>query len=316
MVDEKELVTLQAELEIQKQRAEEAERRLQRIEHELTAARQQETLFRSRFEAFMADVPCVLWENWFQPDPSQGRTSYCNDYVKTLLGVEPEEWVMPGFWTRCIHPEDKERMVSDHTLFAEGGGVREWRALTKDGRTIWITNLMKVLSDGEGRVVGLRGVTMDVTELKLAQQERENVVRYRQDLIIQNQKAALAELSSPLIPITDDILVLPIIGSLDTERGQQVLETALHGSSRSRARVAIIDITGVRTVDTQAASALTNAAQALRLLGVTPILTGIRPEVAQALVSIGVSLDRIATLSTLQAGIQYALRHLGKPLHG
>ena len=96
------------------------------------------------------------------------------------------------------------------------------------------------------------------------------------------------------------------------ERGHQVLDTVLAGASQSRARVAIIDITGVRTIDTQAAAVLTNAAQALRLLGVIPVLTGIKAEVAQTLVSLGIDLTGIVTRSTLQAGIQYALHQLGK----
>lgn len=166
------------------------------------------------------------------------------------------------------------------------------------------------MCDASGKVKNVVIVLSDITARKRAEEERRRL----QDEAMRAQAAALAERSSPLIPITNDILVLPIIGSIDTERGQQVLETVLHGTSQSRARVAIIDITGVRTVDTQAASALTNAAQALRLLGVEPVLTGIKPEVAQTLVGLGVGLAGITTRSTLQAGIQYALRHLNKSL--
>ena len=107
--------------------------------------------------------------------------------------------------------------------------------------------------------------------------------------------------------------MLPLIGSIDAERSQQVLKFVLQGTTHRGARVTILDITGVRMLDTQAATTLTDAAQALPLLGVEPVLTGIRAEFAQTLVGLGVELDHITTRSTLQAGIQYALRRLGKP---
>ena len=166
---------------------------------------------------------------------------------------------------------------------------------------------------GEGRVVeNVILVLNDMTARKRADHERARL----QGEVIRVQAAALAERSSPLIPITDDILVLPIIGSIDVERGQQVLETVLQGTSQRRTRVAIIDITGVPSVDTQAGAALTSAAQALRLLGVEPVLSGIRPEVAQMLIGLGVRLDGITTCGTLQSAIQFALRRLGRPSIG
>jgi len=151
-------------------------------------------------------------------------------------------------------------------------------------------------------------VLADVTARKRAEAERLQL----QDEVIRVQAAALAERSSPIIPITDEILVLPIIGSIDVDRGQQVLATILEGAAQRRAKVAIIDITGVGTVDTQAAAALTGAARALRLLGVEAILSGIRPDVAETLVSLGVDLTGVATCGTLQSSIQYALRRLGR----
>jgi len=163
----------------------------------------------------------------------------------------------------------------------------------------------------DGRVGPIRDVVLvlaDITARKRAEEERLRL----QDEVIRVQAAALAERSSPIIPITDDILVLPIIGSIDAERGQQILAAILEGASQRRARVAILDITGVGTVDTRAAAALTSAARALRLLGVEPVLSGIRPDVAQALVNLGVSLDGVATCGTLQSSIQHALHRLGR----
>jgi anti-anti-sigma regulatory factor len=149
-----------------------------------------------------------------------------------------------------------------------------------------------------------------VADLAAALAEREHVEAERarlQEDMIRLQATALAELSTPLIPINDRIMVMPLIGSIDSRRAQQVLQTLLSGIADSRAEVAILDITGVSVVDTQVANALVQVAQAVRLLGAQIMLTGIRPEVAQILVSLGIDLQGIITHSTLQSGIAYAL---------
>jgi anti-anti-sigma regulatory factor len=160
--------------------------------------------------------------------------------------------------------------------------------------------------DAEGSVLRVIAVSLDASSRRLAEQERARV----QDELIRTQEALLLERGSPLIPISEDILVMPLVGAVDVDRGSQMLDALLVGVSRSQARFAILDITGVRTVDTNAACAISNAAQALRLLGVEAILTGIRAEVAQTLVGLGVSLAGITTCATLQRGIAHAQKRL------
>jgi anti-anti-sigma regulatory factor/HAMP domain-containing protein/type II secretory pathway pseudopilin PulG len=128
-----------------------------------------------------------------------------------------------------------------------------------------------------------------------------------QNKIIHAQATALAELATPLIPITDQVVVMPLIGALDEQRARHVLEALLHGVELHHARVAILDITGVPIVDSHVAGMLVNAAQSLRLLGAKVVLTGIRPEVAQAVISLGIDLSGLVTSSTLQQGIRIAL---------
>jgi PAS domain S-box-containing protein len=146
------------------------------------------------------------------------------------------------------------------------------------------------------------GIAHDLTERKRADAERARL----QEEIIRAQAAMLAELSTPLIPISDQVMVMPLIGAVDSQRAQLVMNTLLHGIERSRARVAILDITGVPVVDTQVAAGLIRAAQAVKLLGAQLVLTGIRPEVAQTLVDLGANLSGIITHSTLQSSIAYA----------
>ncbi|HYF64314.1 MAG TPA: STAS domain-containing protein [Herpetosiphonaceae bacterium] len=126
--------------------------------------------------------------------------------------------------------------------------------------------------------------------------------------IIRRQHESLMELSTPLIPINDQVMVMPLIGAIDSRRAQQVLDTLLQGIAGARTAVAILDITGVPIVDTQVANALIQAAQSVKLLGAQVVLTGIRPEVAQTLVGLGVNLAGIITMSNLQGGIAYATR--------
>lgn len=150
------------------------------------------------------------------------------------------------------------------------------------------------------------------TQQELA--ERVRIERDRanlQDEVIRMQSARLAEIAAPLIPITDEIMVLPLIGTMDTARAQQVIETVLDGAQHHRARVVIIDITGMKHVDTNVASMLLRAAAALRLLGTQAVLTGIRAEIAQTLISLGVDLSGVVTRSTLQSGIAFAATRHG-----
>ncbi|MFO0575398.1 MAG: AAA family ATPase [Polyangia bacterium] len=151
-----------------------------------------------------------------------------------------------------------------------------------------------------------RRLQQELAERQRSEQERAAL----QDRIITSQKARLAEMATPLIPISSEIMVMPLIGTVDPERAQQVLDTALSGVSTSRARFVILDITGLRHVDTSVAGTLLNTARALQLLGARAVLTGIRAEVAQTLVGLGVDLGGIVTLSQLQGGIDYAQRQL------
>jgi rsbT co-antagonist protein RsbR len=103
---------------------------------------------------------------------------------------------------------------------------------------------------------------------------------------------------------------VPLIGSLDRERMAQIITRLLHRVAESRAEIVILDLTGVRQVETTTMDSMIQATQAIRLLGVEPVLTGIQPELAQTMVGLDIPLQRITTLQTLQRGIEYALAKL------
>lgn len=125
------------------------------------------------------------------------------------------------------------------------------------------------------------------------------------------QQRALAELSTPVIQIHENILVVPLVGAIDTERARRIMEELLLGITRYQAEMVIIDITGVPVVDTAVANHLLQTVKAARLLGTRSILVGISSEVAQALVHLQIDLSEVITRSNLQAGIEYALEQMG-----
>jgi PAS domain S-box-containing protein len=166
----------------------------------------------------------------------------------------------------------------------------------------WLRTSKVPLHDSTGTVVAVLGMYEDISAQKQLVAEHARL----QEQIIQAQAATLAELSTPLIPINDQVMVMPLIGTMDSSRAGQVLDTILKGIAQSHVTVVIVDITGVPIVDTQVANALIRAAHAVKLLGAQVVLTGIRPEVAQTLVGLGTDLSGITTRSSLQSGIAYA----------
>jgi rsbT co-antagonist protein RsbR len=118
-------------------------------------------------------------------------------------------------------------------------------------------------------------------------------------------------LSTPLIPVAQGIVVLPLIGNIDQSRAQGIIEALLNGIVAHQAEVVLIDITGVPMVDTLVANSLMQAARAARLVGCQVMLVGIRPEVAQTVVSLGLELGELANFANLQGGIEAALRMRG-----
>ena len=131
---------------------------------------------------------------------------------------------------------------------------------------------------------------------------RERVMRAQEEL--------LAELSTPLIPLTREIVLVPVIGALDANRARMLIDALLRGLEQTRSPVAVIDITGVAVVDEHVANTLMQSAQAARLLGTDVILTGIRSGVARSLVRLGVELSGVNTRKTLQEGIALAHEQL------
>ncbi len=134
-------------------------------------------------------------------------------------------------------------------------------------------------------------------------QERERIIRQQQE--------AIRELSTPVLQVRERLLILPIIGVIDPHRARQLTEQLLRGIRTNRAKVVVMDITGVPSVDSTVANHLVQTVEASRLMGATVIVTGLSSEIAQTLVTIGVDLAKMKTVGDLQGGIEEAERLLG-----
>ena len=159
----------------------------------------------------------------------------------------------------------------------------------------WVSTSKIPLFDEKGEVVGVIGVSLNITERKLAEER------------IQQQTKEIMDLSTPVMQVWQGVVVAPLIGSLDSQRTQQFMERLLARIVETNSPVALVDIMGVATIDTQTAQHLIETISAVRLLGAQVVLTGVRPTIAQTLVHLGVDLSGIITRSSLAGGLLVAL---------
>ncbi|HEX8144609.1 MAG TPA: PAS domain S-box protein [Pyrinomonadaceae bacterium] len=124
---------------------------------------------RKHLQAMVSSVPGVVWEAWGEPDASHQRIDFVSDYVEKMLGYSVEEWLStPNFWLSIVHPEDKEHAAREATRTYTSGrrGTNQFRWIAKDGRIVWVESQSVAICDAEGRPIGMRGVTMDISERK------------------------------------------------------------------------------------------------------------------------------------------------------
>ncbi|UQA54580.1 PAS domain-containing protein [Polyangium aurulentum] len=160
--------------------------------------------------------------------------------------------------------------------------------------------------DEDGTVSGVMGMSLDVTDAHRVKAELEARLA-----LIERQQEVIRNLETPVIQVWDHVVTLPMVGVVDSRRAARVMDDLLAAISRTQARFAILDLTGVDVVDTSTASHMLGIISAVRLLGAEGIITGIRPNVAQTVVSLGLDLSRVTTLATLRDGLAFAMRKLG-----
>ncbi len=177
-------------------------------------------------------------------------------------------------------------------------------------REIEVPEGIEILSD---LAVGMEMMVDDIRDM-MAALEREAVERERlhaQEEVIEAQKQAIQELSTPVIPVMERIIIMPLVGSIDSERARDITRGLLAGIQEHRAKIVILDITGVSIVDSEVANHLNKTIQAARLKGAQSIVTGISDAVAETIVDLGIDWSNVDTLGNLQTGLRVALGSLG-----
>jgi rsbT co-antagonist protein RsbR len=246
-----------------------------------------------------------------------GEVVYANSAALRLFGADRREDLVGTPALDRVHPSYRDQVRA-----------RVGRVL-QDGEQVPSAEELLLKLDGtafEGEVTGrptifeglpaVQVVFIDISQRKRAEEARN--LAEAQAQVIRAQEEALLALSTPLIPLGDGVVVMPLIGRITGERAARILETLAAGVAAQQARTAILDVTGIPEADAGVAEALVRAAQAIRLLGAEVVLTGIQPAFARTMVDLGVQLSGIITRATLRDGIGHALvRFTGaRDIHG
>jgi PAS domain S-box-containing protein len=145
-----------------------------RIEIERTRLYAQLDAQRLRLDNLLANVPGVVWEAWGDPSTPAQKLDFVSDYVEKLLGYPVKDWLtIPNFWSNIIHPDDRENAISDakNKFINKQAGINRFRWIANDGRAVWIETQSTCIFDGSGNVIGMRGVSMDISEQIKYEQE-------------------------------------------------------------------------------------------------------------------------------------------------
>jgi rsbT co-antagonist protein RsbR len=234
----------------------------------------------------------------------EGKGLYINPAGLEMIGYTQEEFDA-GMNIAQVQPDLSPEVFQ--TAVAEGMWSGEGTLIHKNGDQMIISQTITCLKDDAGNLEGFSTIIRDITAIRQTEAERESL----QKEVIEAQQRAIAELSTPVIPVMDRIIVMPLVGSIDSMRARDITRSLLAGISQHRAKVVILDVTGVGLMDTGIVNHLNKTIQAARLKGAQTIVTGISDAVAEAIVDLGIDWSEITTLSDLQTGLIVALDSLG-----
>jgi PAS domain S-box-containing protein len=238
----------------------------------------------------------------------KGKITYANRTGYELFGYEYEQKELMGKGIEGLTSEEELLTQKILPLVRETGSWRgELKQKRKDGSCFDTYVTTFIIQNKNEHPMAQAAIIRDTTEQKQAEAERERL----QQEVIEAQRQTLKELSTPVIPVMDRIIVMPLIGSVDSMRAIDITRSLLAGISQHRAKVVILDVTGVPIVDSGVANHLNKTIQAARLKGAHTIVTGISDAVAETIVDLGINWGDVETLSDLQTGLIVALNGMG-----
>lgn len=247
-----------------------------------------------------ADEQLHMFKAMLENTPNQvaivgrdGRVRYRNPAAMRHAGAGARD-SEPVSATRVHSPAFLAKLEREVLPAVHSTGVWSGEAdlLRSDGSVMPTYQILVALRDARGEIVAYGTLIRDMTA------ERQTELRLRE---------AVQALATPTIPISERVLVMPLIGQMDGERAAQVTQAALEAVHGRAVEVVILDVTGLLSIDAQVGGALLQTARALGLLGVRTVLTGIQPLVAQALIGLGLDLSAVETASTLERALSLAL---------
>lgn len=250
-------------------------------------------------------------------------------FLKENLGKVEDEWrkelkvKMPQLFKDSLQKEITERTINKFIVFVKkysntlilpnlieeltslGKPVHQLLELIETFELSTYEVFKREVNESDEQFIRILLETRNLKQLVYAEVIKKYTDKY--EATIGEQRVALQELSTPIIPVFDKVIVIPIVGGIDTERSKQMLENILNVVVKNKPEIILIDITGVPLVDSNVAYHLIQLVSAIHIVGGKSILVGIKPEVAQTLVKLGVDLSHVVTLGNLQEGIEMAL---------
>jgi PAS domain S-box-containing protein len=237
-----------------------------------------------------ANAPIIVWDPDF-------KIIRFNQAFERLTGYRTVDVIGKSLETLFPDAQKEESMSLIHS--------------TTSGKRWEVVEIAIAHIDGTVRTVLWNSATLfaedGVTIISTIAQGQDITERKRAEEIISRQSKEILDISTPVLQIWERIVAVPLIGTLDSMRTQQLVEQLLQRIVETNSLVALIDVTGVPAIDTQTAQHLIETISAVRLLGAQVVLTGIRPAIAQTLVHLGIDLSNVNTCSSLSAGLGYAL---------
>jgi rsbT co-antagonist protein RsbR len=244
------------------------------------------------FQAFIDKLPVAFWVI-----DRNAVFTYNGGNGAATAGVP--EGALVGLNMLDVYASAPEAMAEVRLALA--GEPRHWRG--DMGETSWENWAIPFRDKDTNEVDAVVGIGIDITDTKRREQELRDRIE-----LSEKQQRVIRELSTPIIEVWDGVLTLPMVGIVDSTRTAELMSNLLEEVSRKGAQYAVLDLTGVEMVDTKTAQYLLEIVRAIRLLGAEGIITGIRPNVAQTMVALGLDLSSIPTLADLRAGLKLCMQ--------